>query len=142
MPDIQITISKSQVSEGTLTDQDATPSTGEKKPSKSEKGKTNTTQKAVNGALIQVGKQMISQGINQYSNLTGDYTTAETINFITTLGADIATVAAAGPAGAVYVAGKYAIQLATSSINQFRKEQEHAINLQRLGDISVKGSRY
>jgi hypothetical protein len=140
MASIEIIVRKGQASSDTLQDQQSP--TGEKPINKDEKGKTDTTQKAVNGALIQVGKQFISQGINQYSNLSGDYATAEAINFITTIAADVATIAAAGPAGAIYVAGKYALQLATSGISQYRKEQEHAIVLQRLGQISVRGSRY
>lgn len=142
MPEIEIIVRKSQGAEGVAQTEQAQAPSGEKPVNAKEKGKTDLTQKAVNGALIQVGKQFLQQGINQYSNLTGDYATSNTINMITTVAADIATIAAAGPAGAVYVAGKYALQIATAGIDQYRKNQEHSFNLQRLGQISIKGSRY
>ena len=142
MPDIEILIRKSSGQEGVAQTQEAQAATGEAPIDKNEKGKTNIQQKAVNAALINVGKQFISQGVGQFGNLTGDYTTAENINLITTVAADIATIAAAGPAGVVFVAGKYATQIATAGIDQFRKNQEHALKLERLGQISIKGSRY
>jgi len=85
---------------------------------------------------------MVSQGINQYANLTGDYVSSETLNAITSIGSDIATIAVGGPAGVVAVAGKYAIQFATAFAEQSRKLQEHNFTKERLGRISTGGSRY
>ena len=142
MPDIEVVIRKASGAAGALQTEEAQAPTGERSPSRKEKGKTDTTQKAINGAIIQVGKQVLSRGISQYGNLTGNYATQRTIDAITSIGADIATIAIAGPAGAILVAGKYAVDLASSLIDYNLKVREHDFQIRRLGDISTKGSRY
>ena len=141
MPDIEVIIRKGSGADGNLQTQEAS-SVGEQQVNKSEKGKSSLQQDAINTALIQLGQQMVSQGINQYANLTGDYYSAEVLNAVTNIGSDIATIAAGGVAGAVAVAGKYAIQFATSFVEHSRKIQEHNFTKERLGQISIKGSRY
>lgn len=141
MPDIEVVVRKSKGVEGALQTSEAQ-ATGESNVDTNEKGKTNTTQKAVNGALLQVGKTLMNQGISQYGNLTGNYYASEVINAVTSIGTDLATIAVAGPAGAVLVAGKYAVQMISSGVDQARKTQEHNYTIERLGQISTKGSRY
>jgi hypothetical protein len=141
MPNIEVVIRKGQGGEGTAVTEASSP-TGESQVSGKEQGKVDATKRAVNGALLQVGKQVLSQGIAQYGNLTGDYATSRAVSDIMSIGTDIATIAAAGPAGAIYVAGKYAVQLATTAINQRNAIREHEFTLTKVGQISTKGSRY
>lgn len=141
MPDIEVVIRKGISAEGVAINEASAP-TGESEISGEEQGKKDLQKQAVNGALIQVGKSIISQGINQYGDLTGNYYASDVINAVTNIGSDLATLALAGPAGAVLVAGKYAIQAISSSVNQARKTQEHNFSVERLGRISTKGSRY
>jgi len=85
---------------------------------------------------------MVLQGANQFANLTGNYASLEGLNAVTSIGADVATIAVGGVAGAVAVAGKYAIQFASSFADNARKREEHNFTVERLGRISTKGSRY
>jgi hypothetical protein len=140
MPDIEVIVRKAEGVAGAA--QTRADQTGERNANKREKGKKNKEQEAVNAAIIQVGKQVISRGISQYGNLTGSYSTQRNIDAVLTIGADIGTIAVGGPAGAVLVAAKYAIELATSFVNQEIAIREHDFQLRRLGDISIKGSRY
>jgi len=142
MPDIEVIIRKGTSADGVSQTEASSSATGEAQVNKKEKGKTSVQQGAINTALLQVGQQMVSQGINQYANLTGDYVSSETLNAITSIGSDIATIAVGGPAGVVAVAGKYAIQFATAFAEQSRKIQEHNFTKERLGRISTGGSRY
>lgn len=142
MPDIEVIIRKGTSADGVSQTEESSSATGESQVNKKEKGKTSVQQGAVNAAIIQVGKQMLSQGINQYAELTGDYYTAGVLNAASSIGADIATIAIGGVAGAIAVAGKYTLQFATSFVQQTRLTQEHKYTIERLGDISTKGSRY
>lgn len=141
MPDIEVVIRKGMSAEGVAVNEASSP-TGESQVSGEEQGKRNLQKEAVNGALIQVGKTIISQGINQYGNLTGNYYASEVINAVTNIGSDLATLATAGPAGWVLIAGKYAVQSIASSVSHARKVQDHNFSVERLGRISTKGSRY
>lgn len=140
MPDIEVVIRKGTSADGVSQTQAS--STAETQAKPNAKGKRSVQQGAINAALIQVGKQMVSQGIQQFGNLTGNYAAIEGLNAVTSIGADIATIAVGGVAGAVAVAGKYAIQFATSFADNARKREEHNFTVERLGRISTKGSRY
>lgn len=142
MPDIEVVIRKGTSADGVSQTEASSSATGEAQVNKKEKGKRSVQQGAINTALIQVGQQMVSQGINQYANLTGNYASVEGLNAITNIGSDIATIAVGGVAGAVAVAGKYAIQFATAFAEQARKIEEHNFTKERLGRISTGGSRY
>lgn len=142
MPDIEVVIRKGTSADGVSQTEASSSATGEAQVNKKEKGKRSVQQGAINTALIQVGKQMVSQGINQYANLTGNYAATEGLNAVTSIGADIATIAVGGVAGAIAVAGKYAIQFASSFVDNARKLEEHNFTVERLGRISTKGSRY
>ena len=142
MPDIEVIIRKGTSADGVSQTEASSSATGEAQVNKKEKGKTSVQQGAINTALLQVGKQMVSQGISQYAELSGDYYTAGALNAVSSIGADVATIAVGGVAGAVAVAGKYALQFATSFVQQARLTQEHQFTVERLGQISTKGSRY
>ena len=137
--DIKIVIKKGDTQEGTSPSQEQVASA---KPNKKEEGKPDTTQGAVNAAIIQVGKQMLMTGFQKFGDLSGNYAAVRNVNAVMSVAADVMTIAAAGPVGAVYVAGKYANQLMTAGIDHMRNVQEHEFNVQRLGTISTKGSRY
>lgn len=138
--DIRIVIKKGESGEGTAPttqSQVATAQTGKK-----EAGKTNVQQDAINAALIQVGKQMIMTTAQKFGDLTGNYAAVRTMNQVMSFGADALTIYATGGVGAIFVAGKYAVQAVTRELDHFRNVQEHEFNVQRLGTISTKGSRY
>ena len=138
--DIKIVIKKGDTPEGTSPSGQTEIAAAD--TSKKEGGKPSVQMQAVNAALVQVGKQMIMTGINKYGDLSGDYASVRNINTVMSIGADIATIYVAGPVGAVLVAGKYVNQFASSIADHAVAVREHEFQLQRLGNISKKGSRY
>lgn len=102
----------------------------------------NLERQAIATALIQSGKQAISQGINIYTQITGDTTTSEAINMIANVSADALTIAKGGWVGAIAVGTKYALQACSSIAENYIKNRQLEYNNKMLGDISLKGSRY
>lgn len=102
----------------------------------------NLERQAIATALIQSGKQAISQGINIYTQITGDTTTSEAINMIANVSADVLTIAKGGWVGAIAVGTKYALQAGSSIAENYIKNRQLEYNNKMLGDISLKGSRY
>jgi hypothetical protein len=141
MADIEIVVKKSEVQE---TSTSVINSDSSYKPidKKKDVGKKSLEQVAIETAIMQVSKQMITTGVNQFGNLTGDYQFARSINAATSLFTDAVTMAKLGPAGAIYVAGKYATNIAASLIDVRNKEIELNVMRERAGLISTKGSRY
>lgn len=138
---IKIVIKKGDTPDGVSpsSDQVATAQTAQKQQ---EQGKSNIQQDAINAALIEVGKSVMISAFSKYADFTGDYATVRTINNVITIATDIAIIAKTGGIGAVYVAGKYATQFVTSELDRIRNVQELEYNNRRLGEISLKGSRY
>ena len=128
---IEIKISKSQTLEGEA------PDVGQER----EAGKPSVKNEAMTVALISVGKQVLTQGVQQYANLTGQYAMAETFNAVLSIGADIA-ILATGPVGWVAVGTKTALNLVSSSVKQRIAVRNIELQQSRAGIISTKGSRY
>lgn len=137
--DIKIVIKKGESGDGTAPSETGVASA---QTSKKEEGKADIQKEAVNAALIQVSKQAIMSGFQQYGDLTGNYAAVRNINGVMSVAADLLIIAKGGPVGAVFVVGKYATQILTQEISHFRNTQEHEFNVKRLGEISLKGSRY
>jgi len=140
MPDLNININKDS---GMDAENPQNPiSVGETPNKIKEPGKKSFGQNAVGAALVQAGKQMVVAGLNQYGNLTGDYTTQRAMQNATRITGDIATVARYGAAGAVMVAANLGIEAFSSWVNMENVRREENMRRQRAGAISIKGSRY
>ena len=129
---IEVKISKSQTVDGQA------PDVGQER----EAGKPSVQNQALAGAAIALSKQVLSQGITQYGNLTGNYARVETINNVLGIVSDIGIIAAGGPVGAIAVATKYALNLGNSVVSQITANREIAFAQQRAGYIATQGSRY
>jgi len=138
MPEpIEILIKKGQTAD------DTTPESGVgEAPAAKEQGKASIQQKAMNAALIGAGKQLLTNSIREYGNITGDYLTVEAISTILSFGADIATIAIGGPVGAIYVGSKYLIQIGSQQAALYNNNQELNRMRDRMGIIATRGSRY
>lgn len=134
---LHIFVKKSQVTDE-ITPQD----TGQVEVEKNDLEKNNFQQQAIISALINTGQQAISQGIQVYSQLTGDTQLANVFNAVTSVGADILTIAKGGVIGAVAVATKYTLGAINSAVQTTNANRQIAYNNQLLGEISTKGSRY
>ena len=129
---IDIKISKGQTAQGQRPDV---------QQAKREPGKPTVQNQAVNAALINAGRQVLTQGINQYAELTGNYAQAERINNVLSIGSDL-VIASTGPVGLIAIGAKYVINTTNSFIKQKRALDNIALARQRAGYISTQGSRY
>ena len=100
----------------------------------STKGKESTTQRAINTALVNAGKQLASYGISQYGNLTGNTIRQRQIDNALQIGSYIGQIAVGGWVG-----------LTTSGINNVintrKANQQAELLYQRSGNITIDGGR-
>jgi uncharacterized protein YaaW (UPF0174 family) len=122
--------------------EDAQVSPEQKVDIKQEQGKTSPQLKAVNAAIINVAKTALVQGVHIMGDITGNYTMTRIMDQTLSLGADAMTVAIGGPVGAIAVVGKYALQAGQSFANNYTQNRELEMQRSRVGNISVRGSRY
>lgn len=134
---LHIFVKKSQVTDE-ITPQD----TGQVEVEKNDLEKNNFQQQAIISALINTGQQAISQGIQVYSQLTGDTQFANVFNAVTSVGSDVLMIAKGGPVGVVAVVAKYTLGAINSAVQTTNANRQIAYNNQLLGEISTKGSRY
>lgn len=104
--------------------------------------KPNAQKQAIATALIQNGQQMLSQGINSYTQMSGNYEFARSVNNFTSISADILTIAKGGPIGVIAVAAKYGLEAINKYTNQINNMRKLNYDNQQLGIISREGSRY
>lgn len=99
------------------------------------------TQKAINTALVNAGKQIVSAGINQYGNLTGNTLMNKQLDSATQIAGYVGQIVAGGWVGAIAVAG----QIGTSGISNYtqrqRSNQEAQMLYERSGNITINGGR-
>ena len=120
----------------------ATSADGQPEVTRQREPGTQTVQnQAVNTAIINAGRQIATQGITQYADLTGNYAFATTVNDVLTIGSDLA-ILATGPVGVIAVGAKYTVQITNSFIQQKRAIDNIELQQQRAGYISTQGSRY
>ena len=106
-----------------------------------EPGKTDPRMKAINGVLLQAGKNAVNVGISHYGDITGDHNVNRFIETITSVGADILTVVAAGPFGAIAVAGKYGISALDNALDRVNIRRDYERQLSRVGSFTNRGNR-
>lgn len=96
---------------------------------------------AVNTALVNMGKQAINYGLQNYGELTGDYQTQANIQSFVEIGRMVATVAIGGPVGAIAVAGELAFKAINQQIDLAKKRQETQLLRERTGVSAYNGGR-
>lgn len=106
-----------------------------------EQGKMSVQTSAVVTALISSGKQIISQSINEYGNITGDYMMAESIDTALSIGADLLMIAKGGIVGTIAVATKHATNIFRSEVRTDRARRDIDLNRELLGSIYINGGR-
>lgn len=106
-----------------------------------EPGKVDPRIKAINGALIQGAQRLVNTGIQHYGDITGDHDMNRYIEAITSIGADIATIAVGGPVGVVAVIGKYSAAGLDSVLNQISIRRNFEREKSRVGSFTNRGNR-
>lgn len=134
---LHIYVKKSQVTDE-ITPQDI----GKVEVEKKDVEKNSFQQEAIISALINTGQQAISQGINSYTQLTGDSRISRLTNVATNLATDVLLIAKGGVVGAIAVATKYTLGAVNSAVQTINTNREIEYNNSLLGSISTKGSRY
>lgn len=141
MPDIEIIVRRPQGSDSESSQQ--TEQTNEQTVNKKkEPGKPTPQQSAVTAAIINVAQQQLINGVQQYGNLTGNFTNSRAFSNALSAAGDLAIIAKGGIAGAIFVASKNAISLFNSQSDLINKRFEEDFKRERAGMISMKGSRY
>lgn len=113
----------------------------ESAPQVVEQGRPSATSQAANTAIINAGKQVLSAGIREYGNITGDYLVQESIDNALSIAADVLTIAKGGAIGALYVGTRYAVSMFASNVAQERAYRDLALARDRAGKIYVSGGR-
>lgn len=108
----------------------------------SEPGKPSSTQKQVNTLLVNYGKQSLQEGYKLITDFSGDYVTANRIDTVLNIAADISTIATGGWVGAIAVGFKYTTQSIEQTINLRREQNRIQTMNQMLGEITQLGGRY
>lgn len=106
-----------------------------------EVGHQTVQNQAVNTALISAGKQVLTQGITQFADFTGNYAVSETFSEIMSVGSDLA-ILSTGAFGVLAVGVKTSITISNSFIKQQRAREDIALQRQLAGYVSKQGSRY
>jgi len=131
---IELIVRKSETANGTAPDKG--------KVNDKEQGKPSLTQKAVNGALINAGKNIILSGISKSGDLTGNYHSLQKFNYAMSAGSDILMIAKLGPVGVIGVVGKHAVAIGNSFVSQIQADRDYELKLQRSGNLALNGSRF
>ena len=107
-----------------------------------EPGKPSTKDQAINTVLISAGRQILTQGISQFAELSGNYAAADRIDTVLSIASDVAIIAAGGTVGAIAVGVKYGMNIINSAIGQTVAMRDIELLRTRAGFISTQGSRY
>lgn len=117
----------------------STPTTQETIPKR--KDEASVTRRASQSHLIGVARDAINLGINKTGDLTGNYSFANKINNLVSIGTSITTLVVAGPVvGGIVIGGQALISGATAGIDNYVAIRAIDFNNARLGRISSKGS--
>lgn len=108
-----------------------------KKPSSD----TSFTQKAVNAALVNAGRQVASYAFTQFGNLTGNTVAQKEINNLLTIASYVGEVLAAGYVGLAVVG----TQLGLGALSNAKEVRDANIQsqllYQRSGNATIDGGR-
>ena len=117
----------------------ATPTAQETTPKR--KNEASKTKRVSQSHLIGVARDAINLGISKTGDLTGNYSFANKINNLVSLGTAFGTLAVAGPVvGGIVIGGQALISGATAGIDNYVTIRAINFNNERLGRISKGGS--
>lgn len=109
--------------------------------SKGGKGSSSVTQKAMNTALVNAGKQIVSAGINQYGNLTGNTLANKQLDNATQVAGYVGQIIAGGMIGVIAVGTQLGVQGIANYVNRQKSNQEAQMLYERSGNVTINGGR-
>lgn len=107
-----------------------------------EQGKPNLQNQVINTAVVGYARQAVTEGINQYAKLTGNYALANAATLATSLSSDALMIIKGGPAGLAAVGVKYALKFEQSYVEQMISDRNTNFMRSRFVSVSRRGSRY
>jgi hypothetical protein len=107
----------------------------------SKKGKTSVKDQAVNTALINAGKQILSYGISQYGNITGNTIKQRQMNDAITIAGYMSQIAIGGVVGAVSVATQIGLNAVSNAVETNKANRQAELLYQRSGNATINGGR-
>lgn len=108
----------------------------------SEATKSNSIiKKAVNTALVNAGKRVVSAGISQYGNLTGNTLMNKQLDTTTQLAGYVGEILVGGWIGAISVATQIGISGISNYTQRQKSNQEAQMLYERSGNITINGGR-
>lgn len=139
MPSITIDVKKGDMAQEPVQQQQATATVQQ---AAKEQGKPSLQTQAINTAIIGYAKQAVTEGINQYVKLTGNYALSNASNMIMSFASDALIIAKGGYVGLATVGVKYTLKAGQSYVDQIIADRNTNFMRSRYGDISMRGSRY
>ena len=110
-------------------------------PSSNKSSTNKTVNNAINVALVNAGKQIVSTGINQYGNLTGNTLMNKQLDNVNQIAGYVGQVLVGGWVGAIAVAGQVTAQGINDFSNRRRANQEAEMLYERSGNVTINGGR-
>lgn len=108
----------------------------------SEATKSNSIiKKVVNTALVNAGKRVVSAGISQYGNLTGNTLMNKQLDTTTQLAGYVGEILVGGWIGAISVATQIGISGISNYTQRQKSNQEAQMLYERSGNITINGGR-
>ena len=90
---------------------------------------------------IQVGKQAINYGLQNYGNLTGDYITQSHLQTANQLGGTLLMAVKGGIAGMVIATASLGFQVISYGIDVANRNREVQFLRERVGMTAINGGR-
>ena len=97
--------------------------------------------KAVNTALVNAGKQIVSAGINQYGNLTGNTLMNKQLDTATQVAGYVGEILVGGWIGVASVATQIGVQGISNFTQREKSNQEAQLLYERSGNVTINGGR-
>lgn len=110
-----------------------------KKPNKA--GEKDTWKDISKALIIDNGRKILNESINQFIDLTGNNSIRNKYNYATTMAGYTMAIATGGAVGAVAVAVDIGLKAATSEIETRKANAQIELLRQRIGNSAVDGGR-
>lgn len=108
---------------------------------KVDSSKQSKEQKAITTALLNAGKQVIAQGIQQYTKLSGNYAITDALNFINESALIVGEIAFGGPVGIIAAAVTVTSKITNAGVELVQEKRTLTFLNQGLGKIQTYGNR-
>lgn len=97
--------------------------------------------KAVNTALVNAGRRLVSSGINQYGNLTGNTLMNKQLDTATQVAGYVGEILVGGWIGVASVATQIGAQGISNFTQRQKSNQEAQMLYERSGNVTINGGR-